>query len=381
MKDKKKILVLIDWFAPGFRAGGPVQSCLNFAHLMKGQYDVFILTTDTDLGATSPYPNILTGQWLNNLSNEFSVLYIPKNELSKRSIRTHIDEVQPDFLYLNSMYSPYFVLYPVLLKKRKRIQSKIVLFPRGALYASALAIKRLKKIPFLFMFRRLGWDRSVRFQASDERERQAIKDHFPAADVMIVPDSPLSVQEPLQKLDKQIGALKLLFVARIVPIKNLAFLLEALALVKQNVQLTIVGPVEDPEYWEQCKSKISLLPSNISVQVEGPKQNDLIHLYLKEHHLYTLPSAGESFGHSIFEALLAGRPVLVSDQTPWKDLASKSAGWDLPLNDKVGFAAAISTAANWDNKTFQQWSEATWNYAADFLANSTIRNAYEELFS
>ena len=52
---KKKVLVLVDWFAPGYKAGGPIQSCVNFVFAMKNIFDLSVLTTDTDHGDTVPY--------------------------------------------------------------------------------------------------------------------------------------------------------------------------------------------------------------------------------------------------------------------------------------------------------------------------------------
>lgn len=46
--------------------------------------------------------------------------------------------------------------------------------------------------------------------------------------------------------------------------------------------------------------------------------------------LFLLPSHSENFGLVIAEALAAGVPALVTDQTPWQDLATHDAGWCVP---------------------------------------------------
>jgi glycosyltransferase involved in cell wall biosynthesis len=61
--------------------------------------------------------------------------------------------------------------------------------------------------------------------------------------------------------------------------------------------------------------------------------------------LFFLPTAGENFGHAIFEALSTGAPVLISDQTPWRGLAASMAGWDLPLTDRAPWVEAIESFA------------------------------------
>ena len=48
-----------------------------------------------------------------------------------------------------------------------------------------------------------------------------------------------------------------------------------------------------------------------------------------------LPTLGENFGHVIVEAWTAGCPVLVSDRTPWRQLASHGVGWDVALDHRA----------------------------------------------
>src|ERR1700722_8920058 len=99
--DKKKILVLVDWFAPGYKAGGPIQSCVNFAFAMKKDFSIHVLTTDTDHGETEPYAGITAGQWTSNLHPDIQVFYLRKAGLSRAGVREQIRELQPDFVYLN----------------------------------------------------------------------------------------------------------------------------------------------------------------------------------------------------------------------------------------------------------------------------------------
>jgi glycosyltransferase involved in cell wall biosynthesis len=54
-----------------------------------------------------------------------------------------------------------------------------------------------------------------------------------------------------------------------------------------------------------------------------------------------LPTHNENFGYAILDALAAGCPVLLSDQTPWRDLEAAGAGWTIPLADPERFARTI----------------------------------------
>lgn len=379
--EKKKVLVLVDWFAPGYKAGGPIQSCVNFAFAMKGDLAVHVLTTDTDHGETSPYKGITTGKWTNDLHPDIQVFYLQKATLSTRSLKKQIDAVQADYVYLNHLFSPLFVVYPLWLKYTGRLKGEVVVCPRGALYDSALSVKRWKKTPFLQLFRWMSLHKRVVFHATNQREKEAILTHFPGSRVLIADNLPKSDQPVFQTEVKTAGYLKCIFIARIVAIKNLLFLLTALESVKANVELTVIGPVEEKEYWEECQRKMAQLPGNIKVNYLGPKRNNELMPILRQHHLFVLPTTGENFGHSIFEAFVAGRPVLISDQTPWLGLAGQKTGWDLPLKDPGVFTTALEEAAGWDQAQFDEWSRSAWSFAHKFIKNPEIQGQYLQLFA
>lgn len=378
---KKSVLVLVDWFAPGYKAGGPIQSCVNFAFSLKDEFDIFVLTTDTDHGETEPYPGIPTGQWLTNLHPGFQVKYLQKATLRAGTLKKEIRSLNPDYIYLNHLFSPLFVVYPLWLKYRGAVKSDVVVCPRGALYDSALSVKPWKKTPFLKLFRWLGIHRKIVFHATNQREQAAILHYFPGSAIRIADNLPNSNQPVFLSYPKTAGSLKCIFIARIFPIKNLLYFLTALESVGTNVELTVVGPVEDKAYWEECQKKIASLPMNIKVTWLGPKRNDELMLILQQHHLFVLPTTGENFGHSIFEALLAGRPVLISDQTPWLGLPSLKAGWDLPLADPSAFSRVTEEMGGWDQQRFDEWAFAAWSYAHKFIKNPELQSQYLKLFS
>ena len=60
---RRKILVFADWYEPGFKAGGPIRSCVNFVRYMREDYLLYVFTTDRDLGSTAPYEGIRTDVW------------------------------------------------------------------------------------------------------------------------------------------------------------------------------------------------------------------------------------------------------------------------------------------------------------------------------
>src|ERR1700742_1384694 len=107
VSNKKTILLFADWYEPGFKAGGPIRSCVNFVNNMQGEYNVYVFTTDRDLASDKPYEKIETDKWT-SVSDSVSVYYCSPQNLSWKNIKDQIISLNPDFIYLNSMFSKYF---------------------------------------------------------------------------------------------------------------------------------------------------------------------------------------------------------------------------------------------------------------------------------
>jgi glycosyltransferase involved in cell wall biosynthesis len=371
---------MVDWFTPGYKAGGPIQSCFNVAWSLKEAYEIYVFTSDRDLGAELPYEGIESDKWIQNLHPSINVYYANKEKLNTRLVKKIISDIAPDYIYLNHLFSPLFVVYPLWLNWKGDTKSKVVVCPRGALYDSALAIKKYKKIPFLHFFKWLGINKKIRFHATNTREKNAILKFFPGSEIMIADNLPNSQQNDFCTVSKTVGKLKCIFVSRIHPIKNLHFLLELLRYVKADLQLSIIGPIENVNYWQECNVSIQKLPPNIEVVYLGAVPNNQLSGLFLQHHLFILPTTGENFGHAIFESFLSGRPVLISDQTPWQDLENAAVGWDISLDKKDAFITAIDTAASWDQEKFNFHAKSAWNFAEKYISNPGLKNQYSALF-
>jgi glycosyltransferase involved in cell wall biosynthesis len=102
---------------------------------------------------------------------------------------------------------------------------------------------------------------------------------------------------------------------------------------------------------------------------------------MEAHHVFVLPTLGENFGHAIFEALSAGRPVLISNKTPWLNLREKETGWDLSLEDEQSWMKAIVEAAGWDQEIFDRWSRKCRDFAQKQVERADLNPAYLKLFN
>jgi glycosyltransferase involved in cell wall biosynthesis len=341
--DKQKLLVLIDWFDPAYKAGGPVRSIYNLVQHLQDVYHIYVLTSNRDLNGSLDVSK--TDQWINHPAGAFQVCYITRTSYS--AFAKQIKSIQPDFVYLNSMFSLSFSLMPIYWKWRHPSSKvQLVLAPRGMLKSSAIAFKPFKKKMFLFLFKFLGFPKLIRFQATDSIEYRDIKAEFGNVDRLEVSNFAGKVPDTLPLLFKDSGIINLLFVGRIHPIKNLDVVLDALQKVNGEVQLTIVGVLEDKYYWSQCCSLISKLPASINVNFLGDLPPTALEEQYNQHHAFVLPTKGENFGHAIFDAFAFGLPAIISNQTPWRNLEEKKAGWDIDLKTPDLFTQKIQELIN-----------------------------------
>ncbi|HLI94076.1 MAG TPA: glycosyltransferase [Puia sp.] len=380
MEAGKKILLFADWYEPGYKAGGPIRSCVNFARYMRGDYRIYVFTSDRDLRSPEPYEGVTVNEWQRD-KHGINVYYCSPGRLTWQNIRTQMRVVQPDFIYLNSMFSVKFTIYPLLITRICHFDHIVVLSPRGMLRKSAIQFKAMKKRSFLRAFRLLGLQRSVRFHATDETEARDIGRYFgKGTRVSMVPNFPGPLIDDFPVPAKVPGELALLFIGRIHPIKNLHLLLEILAKVEASVQLTIVGSLEDSTYWEKCRKLMAEFPESIRVDYAGEMANHELPAIIAKHHIFALPTKGENFGHAIFEALALGKPVLISDQTPWRGLHAAGAGWDLSLDRPEDFRLAIEEAAGYGRKEYEDLCASTWRYIGDYIAKLDLKDEYKKLF-
>ncbi len=119
---KKKILILIDWYLPGFKAGGPIRSCTNLVAHLSNEFDFFIVTRNTDYMDDTAYSSVKKNNW-NKLPDGSSVYYISKENISKSYFKRIAEEINPDFILLNGIFSYQFTILPLRIIDKKNIKS------------------------------------------------------------------------------------------------------------------------------------------------------------------------------------------------------------------------------------------------------------------
>ncbi|RYG03113.1 MAG: glycosyltransferase, partial [Chitinophagaceae bacterium] len=335
--------------------------------------------TDRDLNSTEPYPGIPTDQWIDK--DGFHVNYLSPAGLKYRNIAQIMTEVAPATIYLNSMFSLPFTIYPLVARRSRLAPVKVVLAPRGMLKPSALNFKKTKKKLFLFLGKLTGYYKTTWFHATSDDEVLNVQSLAGAnAKVKLIPNFAGYLPEFTQPQTKQSGVIKFIFLGRVHPIKNLDLLLKQLEHLRGNISLTIVGSEEDKGFYNECVEIIKTLPPNINVTFAGEMEYQQVQHQIAQHHMLVLPTRGENFGHAIFEALRAGKPAIISDQTPWLDLEKNKAGWSLPLDGSKVFANAMQAAIDFDQATYDEWSAGAWTVVKEYVNKTNLKTEYQNLF-
>lgn len=377
---KKKVLIFIDWYLPGFKAGGPIQSIANLVAHLKDDFEFSIVTRDTDYCETKSYSNVTSDAW-NILSDGTKVYYFSQNALNRANINKLIRKTEFDIVYLNGIFSLYFTLIPLYLLRKKK-HKKVVIAARGMFAESALGVKKTKKQFFLLGVKVLRLFDEVIFHATTENEkndiRKALGDKIEIRTANNLPQKSLTSKR-IEK-NKLEGAVKLVNVARIAPEKNLLYALQILKNVKENVVFDFYGPIYNNEYWEECKAIMSELPSNIKANYKGSIDSEKVLGELGAYHFMFMPTRGENFGHIILQALSVGCPVIISDQTPWKHLYEKNVGWDISLDTINRFYQTIDLCAKMNQTKYSEMSEAAYEFAKKYIENPEILEQNKHLF-
>lgn len=369
-----KILMIMAGFYPGKKYGGPPVSVDNFCTLME-EHDCYIVTTNHDLGDVEPYQNIHRG-W--NKRDNCQVYYLPDSEYQKNTFEKIILEIKPDCLYLQGLFQQCIIPCLMLAKKHK---IKVLLAPRGELCTGAFR-KKYKKIPYIFYLRSFRLLDNVIFQSTSDEETEAIQHWLNVQSNRIhqISNVPSIPKCTYQATNKESGHARFVFLSRIVGKKNLLVALSALQNVSGDVVFDIYGPIEDEKYWESCQQIIDDMPENVKVNYCGLVTHDEVHKIFSLYDAFVFPTQSENFGHVIAEALSVGTYAIISDQTPFSDLETYSAGKALSLAQPSAFSKAMQEVVEWDDKQAYLQRDNAKMYLKQKLNLQQLKDQYGKIF-
>ncbi|MGD1713782.1 hormogonium polysaccharide biosynthesis glycosyltransferase HpsP [Dapis sp. BLCC M172] len=378
--------------------GGPSQMVLGLSTALAAQnIDVTILTTDSngDIGQPpldvpldrpvtqngyqiryfrcSPFRrykfSLQLLQWLNQHAAEFDLAHIHALFSPVTSIAATVARSS----YLPYILRPLGTLDPADLRKKKQLKKVYVslLEKRNIAHAAALHFTTTQEAKI------------------SERFGLSTKD-------LVIPlgvNPPENIQDEnlvnyLQSQGIEIKHPIILFMSRIEPKKGLDLLLPALEkLLAEGIdfQFILAGAnPQDPNYEAKIHSQIKASPLAKFTTITGFVTGEIKTSLLQIADIFVLPSYYENFGIAVAEAMVAGTPVVISDQVHiCQDVASAEAGWvgGCKIEDMATLIkSALQNEAERKRRGLNAKELAKNSYSWQAIATQTIQ-AYEKIIA
>lgn len=370
-----RVLCFVEFYLPGYKAGGAIRSIANMVELLGDEIEFLIVTRDRDLKDDRPYTAVQIDGW--NQVGKAKVFYASPSTLSFIGVMKLLKKNQHNVLYLNCYLGRTTILAVFNRAIGSCQKTPIIIAPRGEFSVGALGLKAVKKKIYFAVAKALRLYHNMIWQASSADEVDDIRrlmgdvagEICIAPDLLHYPEKKCVRAQNRESINRKPGPLRIIFLSRISPKKNLDFLLRILGEVSSGVQVSIYGPAEDTVYWADCENLIQTLPANISVTRAGEVAPEEVAQVFTMHDLFVFPTKGENFGHVIFESLSAGTAVIVSDQTPWIQDAH-CAVEVLSLKQTDAWVSAIERWTRFNDDVFADKRMAAVNYARQYVETS-----------
>lgn len=368
----KKILILTGRYLPGHKDGGPLRTLINVTDALGDEYEFYIGCLDRDHGDDKPYQNIKKDEW--NQVEKAKVWYVEPGQFTNELLLRLASG--KDLIYLCSFYDDYGYKL-LLLNKKNKIQCPVVVASMGVFAEAALKQKSAKKRIFISLCKFLGLFKNITWSVTSELEAKDVKKAMGNnIDYIVAEDLPrLSIPGKTKK--EYSGILKVVFLSRICAHKNLDFAIRALNKMKEPVEFTIYGPIQEMEYWEKCEELLKNV--RFSWTYGGDVPSEQVQKTLADYDVLIFPSKSENYGHVIFEALSVGCIPVISDKTPWNELNNKKAGYELPLDESI-FTNTLDDFANLSVQEKEKLENNAIQYANEKLTTSLKETGYRKIF-
>jgi glycosyltransferase involved in cell wall biosynthesis len=347
---------MVGHYLPGYKAGGPIQSVAAIVQRLSREFAFHIVTQDRDLGDDVSYAGIAVSRW--NDTGSARVFYSPRAMLGLGLLRQLLAEVDPDLVYLNSLFGFQTRQYALLRAVRLVPYAPVVLAPRGELSPGALALKAGRKRTYVALASALGLHRMVTWHASATEEAEEIAAVFGTRlRINIAPNLSVAgsfAEDTPEPPLKKSGSVRFVYLSRVTRKKNLAQAIQLVGAATGRVELDVYGVVDDEGYWEECRR---LIVPTARVVYRGSLPHGDVLQTLARYHFLLLPTLGENFGHAILEALLAGLPVLIGDQThgaTWR----RGVRMGSPVENKGIWAETMARCIAMNESESRDWSVA-----------------------
>lgn len=338
---KKRVLIIYRSYFPSLSHLGPATAIRNLAAGMADDYHFHILTLNHEFATGTP---LFDDAIYRAMHRSAVVEYVPPGlrgwRILMARLRDGFDIVDIQCAFDPLLAIPALAMCKLGLAKRSRVFHT----PHGIFMDVIMSASTAKKRLYCRVADLLGLYKSVTHLAGSPSEEADIRRrHAAQQQVRMVSQFVAPAPQGFVARTKQPGQLRVAMVGRITEQKNVLFALDVMRRLRVPSSLDLFGEVGDDAYARACRDAVAAGTGQCTVTFKGTIDKADLFAQLPGYDVLLHPTLGENFGHAIVEALALGVPVLISDKSPWTDVADSHAGWALPLSDAGAFAARLDS--------------------------------------
>ncbi len=320
--------------------GGPSQMVRGFSHALSAAgADVTILTTDSNGDVDEAPLDVPLSTPL--AEDNYTVYYFRCSPF--RRYKFSLDLLQwlwqhaqeYDIAHVHALFSPVSSFAATVLRRR---QVPYLMRPLGTLDPADLQKKKQFKKLYAAVLERPNLAGAAAIHFTSEQEERVSERFGTDTPGIVLPlgVSPLPPAETeidvYQRFDIPRDRPLILFMSRLDPKKGIDLLLPALETLQQegvNFHLVMCGAnPQDREYEQSVYQRVENSDLRSHATLTGYVSGDTKAALLQAADLFVLPSYYENFGISVAESMLAGSPVVISDQVHiWNTIQQTESGW------------------------------------------------------
>ncbi|AFZ59228.1 glycosyltransferase [Anabaena cylindrica FACHB-243] len=373
--------------------GGPSQMVLGLAPaLVKAGEEVTILTTDSN----GDYGQKPLDVPLNRPIKQdgYDIIYFRCAPFRRYKfsldllIWLKIHAKNFDIAHIHALFSPVSSASALICRQQNL---PYILRPLGTLDPADLRKKKLLKQLYVKILEcgNLAGAAAIHFTSEQEAKisaRFGVKTKDLVIPLGVIPPSEDGKNSVSNQWDIPSDKPVVLFMSRIDPKKGLDLLLPALEKLlndgfKFHFILAGTNP-QDPIYEQKIKSEIENSPLNVHTTITGFVTGEAKQSLLKAADLFVLPSYYENFGIAVAEAMVAGKPVVISDQVHiYQQVVDSESGWvgKTDVKSLVDLLKeALSNPQECQRRGVNAEKYALENFSWDAIAQQVIQ-AYQEI--
>jgi len=286
-------------------------------------------------------------------------------------LRDHVKEY--DLIHLHVPFT-----YPFLSAARNASAGgrRFVVMPHGLLDPWSLSQKYLKKLVYYRFIEQYNLRQCAGINVTSALEEDGVSKLGYGNKTTLIRLC-VEMQDISNRAYMSNGSLRLLFLSRLHPVKDLPTILAALqVLVREgcNVVLSVVGD-GDPHYVRYILRRIDQLNLRRYVTLHGFLEGENKAQAYNDADLFILPSFHENFGLAVLEAMAASLPVIISDQVGISEEVKKAgAGLVVPIQRPDILANAIKKFYDdsifWKRSVVNAYSLVKQVYSREHLVES-----------